>query len=65
MSRARLTASRNVARPDHMYAMSIDAHHGLSQPESEALNVRLIVPLINHIGDAEVIGRALALARRG
>ena len=36
----------------------------LSEAESLALNVRVILLLANHIGDSAVLGEALATARR-
>jgi hypothetical protein len=37
----------------------------LSEAGSAELNARLVLILANHIGDAEVLGEALALARDG
>ncbi len=62
---ARLNASANLAQPDDIYAKLIAAHEGLSKAESDALNARLILLLINHIGDTDVIAEALAAAKRG
>jgi len=42
--------------------MLLKAHEGLSKPESDALNARLILLLANHIGDAEALSEALAKA---
>jgi Protein of unknown function (DUF2783) len=58
-----LTTRANIARPDDFYAGLIAAHAGLSKPDSDALNARLILILANHIGDAEVLFEALAAAR--
>jgi hypothetical protein len=51
-----------LAAPDDIYAMLVDAHRGLSDAESERLNVRLVLLLANHIGDAQVIAEAIAAA---
>jgi hypothetical protein len=59
-----LTDSR-FANPDAAYTAIIDAHRGLSELQSAELNARLVLILANHIGDAEVLGEALALARDG
>jgi hypothetical protein len=59
-----LTDSR-FADPDAAYTAIIDAHRGLSEAQSAELNARLVLILANHIGDAEVLGEALALARDG
>jgi hypothetical protein len=59
-----LTDSR-FANPDAAYTAIIDAHRGLSELQSAELNARLVLILANHIGDAEVLGEALVLARDG
>jgi hypothetical protein len=59
---ARLNTTRNTPRPDDVYAMLIRAHDGKTREESDAFNARLILTLINHIGDEEVIAEALKLA---
>ncbi|MBB5539169.1 DUF2783 domain-containing protein (plasmid) [Rhizobium sp. WSM1274] len=53
----------NFDRPDESYALLIKAHEGLSEAESHAMNARLILILMNQIGDHAVIAEALALAR--
>lgn len=53
----------NLAKPDEIYAQLIATHEDLSQQESHALNARLILILINHIGDDTVISEALKLAK--
>jgi hypothetical protein len=60
-----LTLTPNLARPDEVYAALIAAHEGLSDAESQAMNARLILILLNHIGDEAVIRAALAAARAG
>jgi len=61
---ADLKTTRNTPRADDVYQMLIDAHEGLSKAQSDAFNARLILTLMNHIGDAEVIAQALAVAKR-
>jgi hypothetical protein len=59
-----LTKDFNLgAAGDDVYAALIEAHEGLSAEESARLNARLILILINHIGDPEVISEALGVAR--
>lgn len=58
----RLVTSPNVARPDDVYQQLIDLHAGRSDEESALVNARLIMLLINHVGDADVIAEAIALA---
>lgn len=52
-----------LTAPDETYAALIAAHEGLSEAESHAMNARLILILMNEIGDAAVLRQALALAR--
>jgi len=61
---AKLITTRNTPRADDVYQRLIDAHAGLSRAESDAFNARLILILLNHIGDEEVIAGALELAGR-
>ncbi len=60
---AMLELSPNIELPDDVYAMLVDAHRDLSDDASVALNVRLVLLLANHIGDAAVIAEAIAVAR--
>lgn len=53
----------NIADADGLYAAIIEAHNGLSQDDSMALNARLVLLLANHIGDVQVLRDALAAAR--
>ena len=59
-----LKTTPNVEDADSVYQKLIDAHSGLSDEESVALNARLILLLLNHIGDKRVIHEALAAARK-
>jgi hypothetical protein len=54
----------NIKDPDGLYAAIIDAHAGLSDAESAALNTRLVLLLANHIGDEAVLREALTVARK-
>ena len=58
-----LVTTPNLPDPDALYAELAAAHRGLSPAESAALNSELVLILANHIGDAEVVRAALALAR--
>mgnify|MGYP000748952854 CR=1 FL=1 len=58
-----LTTTPNIACPDDFYAALLATHEGLGKAESDALNARLVLILANHIGDAEVLARALELAK--
>jgi hypothetical protein len=56
------TASR-LSDPDQAYRMLIEAHRGLPEEESAALNTRLVLILANQIGDMEALRAAIALAK--
>lgn len=55
---------RDFSPGDEFYQNLIDAHNGLSDEQSEALNARLILLLANHIGDLRVLREALQAARQ-
>ena len=61
---AQLTLDPNLAIPDDAYEALIAAHDGLTREESEALNARLILIMMNHVGDLQVIREALEAAKR-
>jgi hypothetical protein len=52
-----------LADPDRAYRMLIEAHRGLTDHQSAALNASLILILINQIGDLGVLREAIDLAR--
>ena len=54
---------RDFSPGDDFYEALIDAHNGLSEEQSEALNARLILVLANHIGDLRVLREALQAAK--
>lgn len=58
-----LKLTPNMDRPDDIYADLLGAHEGLNKDESDALNARLILILMNHIGERRVLAQALAAAR--
>lgn len=55
---------RDFSPGDEFYQNLIDAHNGLTDDQSEALNARLILLLANHIGDLQVLREALQAARQ-
>ena len=59
-----LITTPNLPDPDGFYQKLIEAHDGLSDTASEALNARLILILANHIGDTDTLAEALRLARQ-
>ena len=48
---------------DAFYEALMNAHQGLSEDQSHLLNARLILVLANHIGDLDVLKKAVQLAR--
>jgi len=58
-----LNVEPNFDDADGFYAALIDAHRGLSDAASVALNARLILLLANHIGTKDVLYDALDKAR--
>ncbi len=58
-----LRRTLNLAHPDDIYNAIVDAHKNLSEEQCRAFDARLILLLINHIGDEVVIHEALKEAR--
>jgi hypothetical protein len=58
-----LNTEPNIARPDDFYQALIDAHAGLTEAQSAALNARLILLLANQVGDLDTLRAAIAAAR--
>ncbi|MET4729103.1 hypothetical protein ABIE09_002916 [Lysobacter enzymogenes] len=59
-----LNLQANLARADEVYQRLIESHQGLDEAASRRLDARLVLTLINHIGDAEVVLEAIAVAAR-
>ena len=57
-----LNTQPNITDPDAFYAELLALHDGLSKPESDALNARLILILANHIGNRAVLSDAMLAA---
>lgn len=58
-----LILTPNLRDPDAAYAALLAAHKGLSAAESHAFNARLVLILMNHLGDGPEFGEALRLAK--
>ena len=58
-----LNTQPNIARPDDFYQALIEAHAGLSEAQSAALNARLILLLANQVGDLATLREAIAAAK--
>lgn len=50
--------------PDRAYRLLVEAHRGLDDAGSAALDTRLVLILANHIGDERVLAEAIALAKQ-
>ncbi|MGF9757886.1 DUF2783 domain-containing protein [Microvirga sp. 0TCS3.31] len=59
-----LVTENRLADPDRTYRALIEAHRGLSDEDSAALNSRLVLILANHLGDHAVLQEAIALAKQ-
>ena len=59
-----LSTSSNFVRPDDAFRAVVEAHRGLSDAESADLDAALVLILANHIGDIDILGEAIALAKR-
>ena len=60
---SKLETAPRIADPDDLYEAIIEAHRDLDGEEARKLDAKLILLLANHIGDAEVVREALAIAR--
>ncbi len=58
-----MNISPKLPDADAFYEQLLDAHSGLSRPESELLNARLILLLANQIGDARLLAECIVAAR--
>lgn len=64
MTDHRLSTAWNLGTGgDDVYAALMAAHEGLSDEESARLNVRLVLLLMNHVGDRAVLEAAIATAK--
>ena len=54
-----LRRTLNLACPDDIYNAIVDAHKGLTDEQGRDFDARLILLLVNHIGDEAVIREAL------
>lgn len=58
----KLALDNRLHDPDRAYRALIDAHRGLGDEESAALNTRLVLILANQLGDQTLLEEAIALA---
>lgn len=59
----RLSTASNFSDPDSAYRAIVEAHRGLSEPQSADFESALVLILANHIGDAEILAQAITLAK--
>lgn len=59
-----LSTTSNFADPDTAYRLVVEAHRGLNDEDSASLDTALVLILANHIGDADILRDAIALAKR-
>ena len=57
-----VSSSNPIADPDAAYRLLVEAHRGLSDDESAALNARLILVLMDRVSDQKVIAEAVRIA---
>ncbi len=55
----------NLARPDDVYNLIVDAHKGLDDARCRAFDARLILLLANQVGDEAAIREAVDAALAG
>lgn len=58
-----LITTPHLTDPDGVFEALMDAHRDLPPEASRQLDARLVLLLANHIGDAEVVKQAVAIAR--
>ncbi|HUX73243.1 MAG TPA: DUF2783 domain-containing protein [Steroidobacteraceae bacterium] len=56
---------RDFSPGDDFYELLIDTHRDLTDEQSAAVNVKLILLLANHVGDIAVLREAMSIARSG
>jgi hypothetical protein len=59
-----LSTASNFSKPDDAFRLIVEAHRGLSDEQSAALDAALVLILANHIGDIEVLRDAVTLGKR-
>ncbi len=57
-----LVTTAALSDVDEVYQWLIDLHAGRSEDESHLINARLILLLVNHVGDRDVVKEAIEIA---
>ena len=60
-----LNTELNLAAPDDVYEALVNLHRDLTPEQSQLVNAKLILLLVNHIGDRAVIDAAIVKVRDG
>ena len=60
---SKLDTTITLSRHDELYQKLLDLHEGRSEEESARINARLILILMNQIGDDKIIEEAIELAQ--
>jgi hypothetical protein len=60
----KLITENRFPDPDVAFRLIVEAHRGLTEDESKALNAKLVLLLANHVGDVAVLKEALEIAKR-
>ena len=60
----KLSTEGVLDRADDVYNALIDMHEGLTPEQSQVVDAKLILLLVNHVGEFEVLREAIALARK-
>lgn len=58
----KLITTPNISDADGLYQKLIALHLGRSEADSMRVNARLILLLVNHIGDTEAVEDAMSIA---
>lgn len=61
---SRLNLKPNLGGADEVYEALVELTDGLDEVESLRAQARLILLLVNHVGDSETVLQAIRLARR-
>lgn len=59
-----LSTASNFIKPDDAFRAIVEAHRGLDEEQSAALDAALVLILANHIGDIDVLREAVELGKR-
>ena len=60
---SKLDTGIKLSRHDELYQKLLDLHEGRSEEESARINAKLILILMNQIGDDKIIEEAIELAQ--